>query len=335
MSLIKWNDVHGNAFIGSRSLVTGGAGFIGSNIANALLTLGGSVTILDDLSGSDRGAVDRMLAQFPKQVTFTEASILDRSAVAQAVSECDYVFHEAAAVSVPESVEKPEYYHDVDVTGTVYVLEAARKANVKRLMFAASAAAYGNNPELPKVETMNPEPMSPYAAAKVASEAMLRAYGACYDLDTVSLRYFNVFGPGQNANSAYAAVIAAFANILSKGQAPTIFGDGQQSRDFVHIDNVVHANLLAARCDKALDGHCFNVAVGQAITITTLAKAMARDMGRPDLEPTFGPERAGDVKHSLANIDQAHQWLGYEPLVDFESGLRQTVQWYSSQAADA
>ncbi|MFW6335972.1 MAG: NAD-dependent epimerase/dehydratase family protein [Phycisphaeraceae bacterium] len=269
-----------------------------------------------------------MRSDFGERVRVVEASVLDRGQVDEAAAGCSLVFHEAAAVSVPESVEDPLRYHEVDATGTLHVLEAARQAGVQRVMFAASAAAYGDDPTLPKREDMPALPRSPYAAAKLASEMLLRSHASCYDLDAVSLRYFNVFGPGQNANSAYAAVITAFASRLRRGEAPTIFGDGEQSRDFVYIDNVVHANLLAARHPQPLGGAVFNVACGDRISVKHLAVQMAEAFDRSDLQPHFAEERAGDVKHSQADIAAIREALGYEPRVGFEDGLRATVAWY-------
>ena len=328
MALTHWPDLHGDAFADRRCLVTGGAGFIGSHIARALLDLRAEVVVLDDFSGSDRAAVEAMTSAFGDRLRVVEASVLDRDKLDEAAAGCSLVFHEAAAVSVPESVEDPVRYHEVDATGTLNVLEAARHAGVQRVMFAASAAAYGDDPTLPKREDMPPLPQSPYAAAKLASEMLLRSHASCYALDAVSLRYFNVFGPGQNANSAYAAVIAAFADRLRRGESPTIFGDGEQSRDFVFIDNVVHANLLAARQPHPLGGGVFNVACGDRIRVRELAVAMAKAFDRPHLRPRFEEERPGDVKHSQADITAIRATLGYEPVVDFHAGLRETVAWY-------
>jgi nucleoside-diphosphate-sugar epimerase len=240
------------------------------------------------------------------------------------------VFHQAALGSVPRSVEQPRLYADVNVTGTLNVLEAARAAGVKRVMFAASSSAYGDTPTLPKVESMPPDARSPYAATKAACEQLMSAYSASYGLDTASLRYFNIFGSRQNANSAYAAVIAAFAAALLDGRRPVIYGDGEQSRDFTFVHNAVQANLLAARCERAVGGRVVNVACGLRVTVNELAKQMATMIGRPELGPVYAPERAGDVKHSLADLSRAREVLGYEPIVGFEAGLRETVKWYEA-----
>ncbi len=322
MGLTNWKALHADAFKNTRALVTGGAGFIGSHLVEALTDLGASVTVIDDLNG---GAAENITPFKPR---FVKASILDEKALADAAAGCKYVFHLAALGSVPHSVAKPREYHDVNVTGTLNVLEAARAAGVKRVMFAASSAAYGETVQLPKVETIPPAPRSPYAANKIAAEAMMAAWSASYGMDTASLRYFNIFGPRQNANSAYAAVIAAFAKAILAGKPPTIFGDGKQSRDFTFVHNAVHANLLAARSETPINGEVINVACGRRIDLNELAPLMAKLLGRPDLQPVYGPERAGDVKHSLSDMTKAKEVLGYEPIVDFETGLKPTVEWY-------
>lgn len=333
MSMTDWPNLHGDFFRKTRVLVTGGAGFIGSHLTEALVQLGADITVLDDLSGGDTGNFDTYRAEAGSRLHFVKASILDADAVRKAVAGCRFVFHLAALGSVPKSVEQPRQYNDVNVTGTLNVLEAARQAGVERLMFAASSAAYGDSEELPKVETMPVAAKSPYAANKIACEALLSAYAGSYKIDTASLRYFNIFGPRQNANSAYAAVIAAFAKALFNDQAPVIFGDGEQSRDFTYVENAVHANLLAARSATPLRGQVFNIACGQRISVNELAELMAPMTGRPQLKAIHKPERAGDVKHSLADLTRARKSLGYEPIVGFEEGLRPTVEWYGSVLA--
>ncbi|MDB5294150.1 MAG: biosynthesis protein WbpP [Phycisphaerales bacterium] len=326
--LTDWVALHGDAFKGRKALVTGGAGFIGSHLAEALFRLGAAVVVLDDLTG---GAVDN-LKHLPA-VHFVRGSILDSNLLARCVAGCDVVFHQAALGSVPASVNHPRRYHEVNAGGTLNVLEAARLAGVRRVMFAASSSAYGDSEALPKVETMPVWAKSPYAATKAAGEAMLRAWSDSYGLDTVSLRYFNIFGPRQNANSAYAAVIAAFAKALLAGTAPVIYGDGEQSRDFTYVDNAVHANLLAARAPGRLGGVVLNVACGARVTVNELAAEMARRLGRPDLAASHQPDRAGDVKHSQADLSAARAALGYEPVVNFQAGLAATVDWYRSAGA--
>jgi nucleoside-diphosphate-sugar epimerase len=319
---LDWRRLHGSAFDGVRALVTGGAGFIGSHLAEALVKLGASVTVIDDLSGADGSNVREV-----GPVEFVQASVVDAQEVARRARGCRFIFHLAALGSVPGSVDQPVRYNEVNTTGTLNVLEAARSAGVRRVMFAASSAAYGDNP-VPWVETMPVLPKSPYAANKVAGEALLRAYAGSYGLDTASLRYFNIFGPRQNANSAYAAVIAAFAKAFLAGRPPTIFGDGEQSRDFTYVANAVHANLLAARRDGAIGGEVINVGTGGRISVNQLARQMAEALGRPDLLPLHLPERAGDLKHSFADMARATSLLGYAPIVPFEPGLRQTLAWY-------
>jgi nucleoside-diphosphate-sugar epimerase len=229
--------------------------------------------------------------------------------------------------SVPRSIEQPERYYHVNTTGTLTVLEAARRARVQRIIFAASSSAYGDNP-VPWIETMPPRPRSPYAATKVAGENLLRAYSASYGIETVSLRYFNIFGPRQNPNSAYAAVIAAFAKAILSGQRPRIFGDGNQSRDFTFVENAVHANLLAARCDALIAGEIFNVGCGQRITLNELVMLMLDHTCRRDLLPLHQPQRPGDINHSLADLTRSKTILNYQPIVDFATGLKRTLAWY-------
>ena len=330
MALTDWRSLHHNSFENARTLITGGAGFIGSHLAEALIDLGAHVTVIDDLSGGDTGNFDSYRERAGDRLRFVEGSILNTALLSRLTYGCDYIFHQAAMGSVPRSVRMPVRYHEVNATGTMNILEAARAASVKRVMFAASSSAYGDAETLPKIETMPVRPKSPYAATKVACEALMRAYAGSYGLDTASLRYFNIFGPRQNANSAYAAVIAAFATALIKGRKPVIFGDGEQSRDFTFVDNAVHANLLAARCEKPIAGEAMNVAVGQRISVNQLAAAMAQLLGRPHLTPDHHPERASDVKHSLADLTLTRQTLSYEPIIPFEQGLQATVRWYVS-----
>jgi UDP-glucose 4-epimerase len=323
---VPWPDLHGDHFRAARVLITGGAGFIGSHLADALVQLGAQVLVLDDLSGGSR----QNLSHLPL-AEFIEGSLLDQPLVNRSVANCRYVFHLAALGSVPASVERPRAFHDVNTTGTLNVLEAARAARVQRVVFAASSSAYGDN-GVPWIESMPARPQSPYAATKVAGEALLRAYSGSLGLDTASLRYFNIFGPRQNANSAYAAVIAAFAKALLSGNRPTIYGDGTQSRDFTYVANAVHANLLAARHPQALHGEVLNVGCGSAVTVSHLATLMAQGLGRNDLTPLHAPERAGDLKHSYADLKLAKETLGYEPIVSFEAGLTRTMDWYRAAA---
>lgn len=307
-------------FKSRRALVTGGAGFIGSHIARRLIDLGAEVVVLDDLSGGFRENV-------PPEATFVEASILDDERLREAASwggGCHLIFHEAAMVSVPESVSDPQKCAAINIVGVERVLEAARDAKASRVIFAASAAAYGGAPQLPSREDHIPDCRSPYAASKVAGEALLAAFAHCYPISTVSLRYFNVFGPGQNANSAYAAAISAFHKALSGGARPTIHGDGKQTRDWVFIDNIVHANLLAASAQRELKGEVINIGTGRRIDLLEVLKRMGESMG-VDSRPIFAEPRAGDVRDSVADISRAKELLGYEPLVDFAEGMRRML----------
>ncbi|MEX2217389.1 MAG: NAD-dependent epimerase/dehydratase family protein [Phycisphaerales bacterium] len=306
---------------GQRALITGGAGFIGSHLAHALDGLGARVVILDDLSGGFR-------ENLPARTELIEASILDEAALRRAAAGCRWAFHQAAMVSVPLSVERPEECVRVNVVGTERVLSAAREAGVGRVMFAASAAASGDTPRLPSPEADPPDPCSPYAMSKVAGELLLRSFSRCYGMSTVSLRYFNIFGARQNPDSPYAAVVSAFLKALRGGGAgrrPTIFGDGMQSRDFTHVDNVVLANLLAATSERPLAGEVVNIGTGVRTSLLELLSQMARALGE-DVEPAFGPERAGDVPHSVADISAAEALLGYRPVVGLAEGLEATVR---------
>lgn len=310
---------YGGAFKGKRALVTGGAGFIGGHLAHRLVALGADVRVLDDFSSGHRHRVP------PTAVSF-EGSVTDRALVRRAISGCDFVFHQAAMVSVAQSVQDPARCAEVNVLGTEFVLEEAVSAGVSRLMFAASAAAYGASLMLPSREAHPVDCRSPYAASKVAGEALLSAFAACYPISTVSLRYFNVFGPHQDPKSPYAAAISAFVDAISSGRTPSVFGDGQQTRDFVFVDNVVHANLLAASCPKRLAGDVLNVATGRSVTLLDAISSISRAFGRR-CEPNFGPERPGDLRYSRADISRAQEVLGYEPAVLFDDGILQTVRW--------
>lgn len=304
---------------GRRALITGGAGFIGSHIATRLHALGAQVRVLDDLSGGYR-------ENLPAGVEVIEASILDHDALERGVAGVDWVFHQAAMVSVPESVAKPDQCVRVNVGGTERVLDAARRAGVKRVMFAASAAAYGDRPTLPSREDHAPDCYSPYAASKVAGEMLMSVYARNYGLSTVSLRYFNIFGPRQDPTSPYAAVISAFASRLLSGRQPSIFGDGKQTRDFTFIDNVVLANLLAATSERALAGEVINIGTGVRSSLLDVLEAMNRVAQAPG-GPEFGQPRAGDVRDSVADITRAREILGYEPIVGLAEGLERTVVW--------
>lgn len=330
--MTDWQHYHGSFFRGQRILVTGGAGFIGSHIVESLVALGAQVVVLDDLSG---GTWDN-LAGFGEGVEKITGSILDRDTTRRAMQHCRYVIHEAALASVPQSVAEPERFYRVNVEGTLTVMEAARHLGVERVVYAGSSSAYGDPPdENPKHEALPALPVSPYASSKLAGEEILRAWSYSYGIDTAAFRYFNVFGPRQNANSAYAAVIAAFAKILSEGKSPMIFGDGEQTRDFVFVHNIVHANLLAIRCATKLRGEIFNVGTGQTITVNRLYTMIASIMGKGHVQAEYKPIRAGDVRHSSADITKAQKILEYTPIADFKRGLEITLHWYQQQHSKA
>lgn len=301
-------------------LVTGGAGFIGSHLVRALAARGERVRVLDDLSSGSRETLAGL------DVEWIEADVCDGAALAHACRGVRAVFHEAAMVSVPQSLAEPERSFEVNAVATLKLLQALRAAGGERLIFAASSAAYGDSESLPKVESMTPSPLSPYAAGKVAAEHLLAVWGRCFGLRTVSLRYFNVFGPGQRDDSPYTGVIAIFARALLEGRAPTIFGDGEQTRDFTFIDNVVAANLAALERDLE-PGVVINVGAGASISLNRLYRTMAELTGST-LEPRHAEPRGGDVRHSLASIERARSLLGYEPRVDWRTGLERTLDWY-------
>jgi len=317
------------AYRGSTVLITGGAGFIGSHLAAGLARLGARVRVLDDLSGGYEANLDEARAAAARSggsVEFIRASVLDGPALREATGGCRHVFHQAAMVSVPQSVEQPERCMRLNVGGTERVLEEARAAGVKRVMFAASAAAYGNDPSLPSREDNLPDCWSPYAASKVAGELLLRTFSRCYGLGTVALRYFNIFGPRQDPNSPYAAVITAFARALIGGRRPRIMGDGEQTRDFTYIDNVVYANLLAGATGRDLTGDVINIGTGCRIRLLDVLAHMGRVL-EVDATPEFAEPRPGDVRHSTADISRARERLGYEPVVDFGEGIARTLAW--------
>jgi nucleoside-diphosphate-sugar epimerase len=321
---IDWKQLHGRAFVDVPCVVTGGAGFIGSHLVDALIDLGARVKVIDNLDSGSASNVNRGAA-------FVNASILDAGAMRTELSAAAVVFHQAAKVSVPASLLDPARYHEINVNGLLNVLEASRHAGVKRVMFAASSSAYGDSETLPKVESMTILCKSPYAANKAAGEHLVRAYANSFPLDAVSLRYFNIFGPRQAANSPYSGVIAKFASQLLQGQSPTITGDGTATRDFTFVFNAVHANLLAARHAERLNGEVFNVATSVRTSIRTLAESMSSLLDKPALTPTYLPARAGDVMHSQGDIARIRNVLGYDVIVPFGEGLNATVDWYKSR----
>ena len=306
-------------------LVTGGAGFIGSNLVRFILDKGGDVVVLDDFSTGKR----ENLEEIKNRITLIEGDIRDRATVDKAVSGCQAIFHQGALGSVPRSVDRPLTSHDVNVNGTITVLESARSAGIKRVVFAASSSAYGDQPTSPKHEGMVPAPISPYAAGKVCCEAYLQAYSAVFQMETVALRYFNVFGPRQDPFGAYAAVIPAFVSKLLKKESPVVFGDGEQSRDFCYIENVCRANWLAAHAPaENCDGKPMNIACNTAVTLKQILGKL-NTLLKVDIQAVYQSPRAGDVKHSLADISLAKQKIGYEPSVYFDEGLERSIDWYT------
>jgi UDP-glucose 4-epimerase len=306
-----------------RALVTGGAGFIGSHIAQRLLETGHEVVVLDNFSSGSKANV----AAIGKDVRVVEGDVRDLGTVETCAAGCEVIFHEAAIVSVPYSIERPQESHDVNIQGTLNVLQAARKARTRRVLFASSAATYGEEPTLPKTEAMRPEPMSPYGVEKLTGEHYLATWSKLFGVETVALRYFNVFGPRQDPKSAYSGVISIFVDRILAGRPITFFGDGEQSRDFVYVANVVDANILAAT-REGVSGRVFNVACGKRTTLRQLASLIERAAGRTQspVERVFADPRAGDIKDSVADISRARAELGYEPAVDVETGLAKLVE---------
>lgn len=306
-------------------LVTGGAGFIGSNIAAALVGSGARVRIIDDLS---TGHLENV-AEIGGDVDFIQASLTDSKAVSRALQGVELVFHEAAIPSVPRSVATPTETHEASVNATFSLLLAARDQKVRRLVYAASSSAYGDQPELPKVEKMRPDPLSPYAVAKLVGEYYCQVFSRVYGLETVSLRYFNVFGPRQDPSSQYSGVISRFIKALLNREQSVIYGDGEQSRDFTYISNVVDANLRAAESGSAV-GHVINIANGERVTINEVFEKLKQLTGRTEAQAEYAPPRTGDVRDSLADLTLARSLLGYSPATGLEEGLRLTLNWWKT-----
>jgi UDP-N-acetylglucosamine 4-epimerase len=309
----------------STYLVTGGAGFIGSHIVDELLRRAEKVRVLDNLATGKR----ENLAHCLHRIDFMEGDIRNLDTCRQACSGVDFVLHQAALGSVPRSLEDPLTSHEVNVTGTVKMLLAARDARVKRFVYAASSSTYGDHPGLPKVEDRIGNPLSPYAVTKYADELYARVFGRCYGMETVGLRYFNVFGPRQDPFSQYAAVIPLFVSALLRGKAPTIHGDGEQTRDFTFVTNAVEANLLACHASGVAVGEVFNVACHDQISLNRLYNRLQALLGT-DIAAIHGPPRPGDVRHSLADIGKARRLLGYSGGIAFEEGLKRSIEWYRS-----
>jgi nucleoside-diphosphate-sugar epimerase len=307
------------------AVVTGGAGFIGSHIAGALASSGARVRVLDDLSTGHRENLD----EIGGDIDFVQGSVADEQLLSKALEGVELIFHEAAIPSVPRSVEAPRNTHIASVDGTFSLLLAAKEAGVKRVVYAASSSAYGDQPTLPKVERMAPDPLSPYAVAKLVGEYYCRVFTRVYGLETVSLRYFNVFGPRQDPGSQYSGVVSRFISALLNDERPVIYGDGEQSRDFTYIENVVAANLSAASAPKAV-GNVINVANGERITLNELLNELKQLTGRSDVTAEYRDARVGDVRHSLADITLARELLAYESKVGLREGLNRTLDWWKT-----
>jgi nucleoside-diphosphate-sugar epimerase len=310
-----------------RYVVTGGAGFIGSNTVDELVKRGHSVVVLDDLSAGK----EENLAEVRNKITFIKGSITDIEVVRKAMHEADFVLHLAARTSVPRSVKDPIGTNVVNIDGTLNVLVAARDAKVKRIAFAASSSAYGETATLPKVETMQPEPISPYGVTKFVGELYLQTFGRCYGLENVCLRYFNIFGPRQDPSSPYSGVLAKFCTAALNQTTPVIFGDGEQTRDFTYVDNAVQANLLAFEAPSNASGGVYNVGVGGRVSLNQVVQLLGKISGHP-MEAKHEPNRDGDIRDSQADITAARTLLGYTAPVDFEEGLRRTYEWYKATA---
>jgi UDP-glucose 4-epimerase len=312
-----------------RYLVTGGAGFIGSNTVDELVRRGHSVVVLDDLSSGK----EENLSDIRNKITFIKGSITDIEVVRKAMHEAEYVLHLAARTSVPRSVKDPIETNKINIDGTLNVLVAAKELKVKRVVFAASSSAYGETPTLPKVETIQPQPISPYGVTKYVGELYGQTFGRCYGLENVSLRYFNIFGPRQDPSSPYSGVLAKFCTAFLEETQPVVFGDGEQTRDFTYVDNAVQANLLACEAPN-VSGKVFNVGCAARISLNEVLHALAKITGKP-LEAKHEPARDGDIRDSLADISQAKEFLGYNPQVSFEDGLSRTLEWYRASQSKA
>jgi len=306
----------------NKFLVTGGAGFIGSNICRKLISQGCFVRVIDNLLTGKKSN----LAGIIDKIEFIEADMGDYEITKDAMKDIDAVLHQGALPSVPKSIDNPAATHKHCVDATLTVLLAARDMKVKRLVYAASSSAYGDTPTLPKVESMPVNPLSPYAAAKLFGEYYCSVFSKVFGLETISLRYFNVFGPYQDPTSQYAAAIPAFVTAILKDNPPTVYGDGEQSRDFTYIDNVVEANLLAARAERT-SGEVINVACGEAVTVNQIIKVINKLLGK-NVKSVYADTRPGDVKHSLADITLAKKLIGFKPVVPFSQGLELAIEWY-------
>jgi nucleoside-diphosphate-sugar epimerase len=310
-----------------RYLVTGGAGFIGSNTVDELVRRGHSVVVLDDLSSGK----EENLSEVRSKITFVKGSIIDLEVIHKAIHQAEYVIHLAAKTSVPRSVKDPLETNKINVEGTLNVLIAARDNKVKRVVFAASSSAYGETPTLPKLETMPPQPISPYGVSKYVGELYAQTFGRCYGLENVCVRYFNIFGPRQDPDSPYSGVLSRFSAAFLEDQQPCVYGDGEQTRDFTYVDNAVQANLLACEAAGA-SGEVFNIGTGERVSLNHTLACLRRISGR-NLQAKYEPAREGDIRDSQADISKAREVLGYEPTVMFDEGLERTFEWYQQHHA--
>jgi UDP-glucose 4-epimerase len=311
----------------SQYLVTGGAGFIGSNVVEQLVKQGKKVRVLDNLLTGKRANLEAFL----RDVEFIEGDLRDMEAVRRAVNGVEFILHLGALPSVPRSVSEPQLAHDINITGTLNLLVAARDAGCRRVVFSSSSSVYGDTPTLPKHEAMTPAPLSPYAVHKLTGEYYCRIFWQLYGLETVALRYFNVFGPRQDPQSEYAAVIPKFITRILTGQSPTVFGDGRQTRDFSYVDNVVAANLAGCVAPKAALGEAFNIACGGRISLLDLVASINRTLGK-NIQPKLDPPRPGDIQHSQADVSKADRLMNYRPQIDFAEGIARTIAWYRQRA---
>jgi UDP-glucose 4-epimerase len=313
----------------AKVLVTGGAGFIGSHLATALVERGFAVRVLDDFSSGRKSNLEHLRGRFE----LVTGDLRKESDCLTACRGIEFVFHEAAVPSVPKSVDDPQTSHDVNINGTFNLLRAAVACKVRRVIYAASSSAYGDSEISPKHEQLRPDPLSPYAVQKLAGETYARAFFTCYGLESISLRYFNVFGPRQDPASQYAAAIPAFVTSILAGKPPTVYGDGEQTRDFTYIDNVVHGNLLAMEAPRTA-GESVNLASGGEISVNHAIATINRVLGT-SVQPSHVPPRTGDVRHSCADINLARELLGFQPIVDFGEGLRRAIEYYKEQSRQA
>ncbi|HWP49999.1 MAG TPA: SDR family oxidoreductase [Candidatus Limnocylindrales bacterium] len=307
-------------------LVTGGAGFIGSHLVEALLKINYRVRVLDNFMTGKRQNISSILSH----IQFIEGDLRDFETVRKAAEAVDFIFHLGALPSVPRSIQDPITSNEVNIQGTLHVLEAARQMRVKRVIFSSSSSVYGDSPLLPKREDAVPNPLSPYAVTKLAGEYYCKVYYKIHGLETVCLRYFNVFGPKQDPTSQYAAAIPRFINALLVNKPPLVYGDGEQSRDFTYVENVVQANILAIKAPEA-PGKIFNIAYGKRITVNELIKTLNTLLGK-NIQPVYESSRPGDIRHSLADISQARQILGFSPTVTLEEGLRRSIAWFVNKS---